>query len=230
LVYAESNNKYVKNQDNSILICNAENLKMIAPEEYFKIIANARNISVTEAEKITKEIIKEHQKYLIKYNKIIKNKDKDEKFEDILKDPGITIQSIDWGPYWTDNNGGKYFMVTVYKQQDVGGGILIEVGVPGIIYVYGTYARQFVSIDSSACYAQPVSSGYYIYNVFVKSASLSSDKTKVYLYTRGNVEITVQKSEQLGITIEELIQYGFSYVANYTYRKTVSISHTESLY
>ncbi|CCJ32938.1 hypothetical protein [Caloramator australicus] len=55
LVYAESNNKYVKNQDNSILICNAENLKMITPEEYFKIIANARNISVTEAEKLQKK-------------------------------------------------------------------------------------------------------------------------------------------------------------------------------
>lgn len=196
-------------------ITSNENIKLITADQYYEMIANARNISINDAKKLTKQIIKEHQLNLKKEGKI-------------PQDAEITPQIIGWGSSWSDGYGGNYYNAVVYTDYNAGGGMYVEVGVPAVIYIYGSYAREFVSIDSAACYAQPLTSGKYTYNAFTKTASLVDNQ--VHLNSRGNVEITSQSAADLGFSVADLINFGFSYSSSYTYRKTIDISCVQSLY
>ncbi len=204
----------VAQDDFNTVIKQDETIREVTPQEYYEMIAQARNISVKDAEKITKQLISEHQRSLKEAKKT-------------SNDDEISTQSISWGTSWS-SNGGKYYHVVIYKQQNEGGGMVIEVGVPGIVYLYGSYAREFVSIDTSATYARPVTSGTYTYSSATLVSSLINNE--VHLNTRGTTEVTTTIAQEMGVSIADLLSYGFSTSNNFTYRKTTTIAHIEKLY
>lgn len=202
----------------SVNIQDNNNIRIITSEEYYQMIAKARNISIEKAKSITKQIIAKHQRSLKKLGK-----------SSALSQSGdISIESVDWGSSWSDGNGGYYYNAVVYTDYDAGGGIIVEVGVPAIIYIYDSYGREFVSIDAAACYANPISSGTYTYNAFTKTASLIDNK--VHLNSRGAVEITTTVASNMGLSVKDLLNFGFSTSSESVYRKVITISHIESLY
>lgn len=213
LLFTFSNNVFAAETNaNNNAIQGTENVRIISSDEYYNLIAKARNISIQQAKLMTDRIIAQHEAKLKESN---------------VSKGGISTLSIGWGSSWS-GSGGTYYNAVVYKQQDVGGGMIIEVGVPSVIYIAGSYARQFVSIDQAACYAKPISSGTYTYDPFTKTASLQNNQ--VHLNSRGNVEITTSIATSLGFSVKDLLSFGFTATNNTTYRRTVTISHVESLY
>ncbi|GAA0741929.1 hypothetical protein [Clostridium oceanicum] len=188
----------------------SENIRSITKQEYCEAIAKSRGISVEKAEEITNDVINKHKETL----------------KDLPRRP--QPRSIRWGSSYRDEYGGYHNFAWVYKRVDAGGGMFVEVGVPAIIYVFDSYAREFVQVNEDDCYAKAVGSGSYTFNVFSKQAKFINDT--VHLNARGAVEVKTSTAANLGLTASKLISFGFSIGADSYARKTVTISHVESLY
>ncbi|MCY6960247.1 hypothetical protein [Clostridium brassicae] len=193
----------------------SENIRLMTKEEYFQVIAKSRDISVKEAEKITNKIIANHQRRIKQVGESSENDD------DISR-------SIKWGTDYRDEAGGYYNFAWVFKRVDAGGGMLVEASVPVIIYVYNSYGREFIEVNEDDCKAYAVGNGDYTYKSISARAKLIKDK--VHLNTSGVVEVKKSAAADMGISIEQLVNFGFSISGDRYARKTVTISHVEDLY
>ncbi|MCD3198808.1 hypothetical protein G8T76_13610 [Clostridium botulinum C/D] len=189
---------------------NSENIRLITKEQYCKSIAKSRGISVKEVEKITNEIIANHKNSISQMDEL------------------SVSRSMRWGTTEPDGKGGYYNFGWVYKRVDAGGGMIVEASVPVIIYNYHSYAKEFIEVNVDDCYAHAVGSGSYTYQSFSAKAKLMNNK--VHLNATGAVQIQTNVAKNIGISIPELASWGFSVSQDHYARKTITISHVESLY
>ncbi|WP_427337907.1 hypothetical protein [Caloranaerobacter sp. DY30410] len=180
---------------------NFSDIKLVSEREYLEAISKAKNMSLKEAKKYVDDVIEKHMQNKAKnYSKDGQRPMLDKKY---------------------------YYYVIIRAKQKVAPGVVIEIGVPGILYSQGTF-REFVSIEEQKAYTDIVSYDIHQWKEFYVYAEKISG-ARVVLRGRGCVEISEPYAILHGINLKF---WTYSNTINHAkyYRKTVNLFHEESLY
>lgn len=181
--------------------------KYISEQEYLESVASSKGYTIDQAKKYVNHTIEEHRKSLNK------------NYGDIIVPSAIgDIEPVPGQP--------GYHYARIYDLYEEYPGVVIEIGVPGIIYSSGSFTG-FVSINEDSAYTSLISPGVHNWQESYAEAYMNSGSS-VTLRGRGVVYVDSDYALNMGINLNG---WSFAYIHEdlHVYRKAVSISHTENL-